>query len=470
VTSVIGLAADVGWMHGGFGRDEGPAPRSGLSGAVDRILQTLDDYTVDFLAADAGSTDAGPYFLGAAETMTHRLGIAKSFEAVLPIALSRGIPLLIGSCAMAGTSAGVRLFRTILAEVADGLGLHCKVALIESEPSRDLVVKRLNEGRVHRLPHAPQLTPDDIAAASSIVAMQGTEPLQVALNEGAQVVLSGRVSDSALFAAVPVSQGVPLAAAWHMAKVIDHGFTNLRPVKGVVSSVVGIAEMDGFTVQAAHQQAEVDAIRVAQATVYENSSPVLLREPPGTLDTSRATYLQLDPRTVRVTGSAFRLEPYTVKLEGATRIGDRSISVCAIRDPKMMAQLDPFLAAVGRAVETQAAAQGLSLAEFRLMFRRYGTSGVMRDWEPDPDRLSNEVCVLTEVVADTQDIAHGVMNMANRELLHRGYPGRQHASGNVAFPYSPLVIDCGPAFRFSVWHAMELDDPMETCSITYAMV
>jgi hypothetical protein len=470
VTSVIGLPADVGWMHGGFGRDEGPAPRSSLSGAVDRILQALDNYPVDYLAGDAGSTDAGPYFLGAAESMTHRLGIAKSFEAVLPIALSRGIPLLIGSSAMAGTSAGVQLFHAILAEVAGNLGLHCKVALIESEPNRDLVIKRLNEGRVHGLPYAPQLTPDDIAGASSIVAMQGTEPLEAALREGAQVVLSGRVSDSALFAAVPISQGVPLAVAWHMAKVIDHGFTNLRPVKGVTSSVVGIAETDGFTVQAADQRAEVDATRVAQATIYENSSPVLLREPPGTLDTTYAAYRQADPRTVCVTGSEFKVEPYTVKLEGATRIGDRSISVCAIRDPKMMAQLDPFLAAVSRAVESQATAQGISPAEFSLVFRRYGTSGVMREWEPDPGRPSNEVCVVTEAVAGTQDIAHGVLNMANRELLHRGYPGRQHASGNVAFPFSPLAIDCGSAFRFSVWHAMEVDDPMETCTIRYATV
>lgn len=470
MTRVLGLAADVGWMHGGFGRDEGPAPRSGQSGGVDRLLDALDAYPVDYLAGDAGSTDAGPHFLGADESMTHRLGIEKSFEAVLPIALARGVPLLVGSCAMAGTTRGLRLFRDILTDVAGRLGMHCKLALIDSEPDRELVVRRLGEGRLRRLPHAPELTADDVLGADAIVAMQGTEPLQAALAGGAQVVLSGRVSDSALFAAVPVDKGIPLATAWHMAKVIDHGFTNLRPVPGVRTSVVGIADDEGFTVQAAHPDGAVDAARVAQATVYENSSPVLLREPPGVLDTTGASYEQVDQRTVRVRGSAFTADRYTVKLEGATSIGFRSMSVCAIRDPAMIAQLDDFLRAVAGAVAVQASAQGIDPSGYALSFRNYGASGVMGGWEPQAASLSNEVVVLTETVAGTQDAAHAVLNMANRELLHRGYPGRLHASGNVAFPFSPLAIDCGRAYRFSVWHAMELDDPLETCSIEYLSV
>jgi hypothetical protein len=45
-------------------------------------------------------------------------------------------------------------------------------------------------------------------------------------------------------------------------------------------------------------------------------------------------------------------------------------------------------------------------------------------------------------------------------LLHTDFPGRKCISGNLAIPFSPSDLNAGRAYRFSVWHTMELDDPL----------
>src|SRR5690606_26510635 len=125
----------------------------------------------------------------------------------------------IGSCGMAGTRDHLEEFRSIVQEVAAEQGLHFNLGLVDSEQDKDLLRRKLRDGRIRALAPAPELTEDDIDRASHVVAMQGTEPVIAAIEQGAQVILCGRISDSAMFAAVPQMKGIPLAQAWHMAKV-----------------------------------------------------------------------------------------------------------------------------------------------------------------------------------------------------------------------------------------------------------
>jgi hypothetical protein len=57
-----------------------------------------------------------------------------------------------------------------------------------------------------------------IDSSSRIVGMMGVEPLQQAISDGAKLVLAGRCSDSALFAAIPLMQGFPFGLACTPAK------------------------------------------------------------------------------------------------------------------------------------------------------------------------------------------------------------------------------------------------------------
>jgi hypothetical protein len=89
----------------------------------------------------------------------------------------------------------------------------------------------------------------------------------------------------------------------------------------------------------------------------------------------------------------------------------------------------------------------------------------MQQWEPTAATGAHEIAVIGEAVAETQEMANALINMAHVMLLHSDYPGRLHTTGNVAFPYSPSDIECGAAYQFNVWHVLELDDPLEACSV-----
>ncbi len=344
-------------------------------------------------------------------------------------------------------------------------GLNFRLAIINSEQDKDYLKRRLRAGKITPLAPAEPLTEEIIDRSTHIVGMMGTEPVIEALQQGADIVLCGRISDSAMFAAVPIMKGVPLAQAWHMAKVIDHSNTNVEPVRGVDTHVIGVASDDHFLIQATNPDGMVSTHRAAHATTYENNSPYYLLEPPGMLDISDSQYEQVDPRTIKVTGSRFISRTYTIKLEGAERVGYRTITVGGTRDPVLISILDEFLEICKQRTTDHAASQGIKPDQFKLLFRVYGKNEIMRDWEPDKDFAPKEVGIVGECVADTQEIANAVMNMCHAQLLHYNYPGRIHTTGNFAFPYSPSDIECGPVYRFNVWHILEPDDPMECCEI-----
>ncbi len=464
MAEVVGVPANMMMMHGGHGMMEAMDVLPSEYG--DPALAAIEQRKIDFMAADGGSTDPGPHFLGAGKSMTHRLGIKRGFEIYLPVLLKNKIPLIVGSCGLGGAKPQLDFVRGIVEEVAREQNLHFRLGLVESDADRSLIKQRLKEGRVHPLKGAPALRESDIDRSTNIVAMQGTEPIIKALQQGADVVLCGRTSDSALFAAVPIMHGIPLAQAWHMAKVIDHGFMDVDRVSGIASTVYGIARDDHFRVEATHPQGKMSAKKAAQSTVYENASPFQHYQPPGMVDTSEATFDQVDPRTVVIRGSKFVPMKYTVKLEGAELVGYRSITIGGARDPDFIRQIDPFLAGCETAVIKQAMSQGIDPKDFKLIFRVYGKNAVMQDWEPQKMIPGHEVCVIGETVAKTQELAGAIMNMTHCAIMHRRYPGRLHTAGNMGFPFSPSDIDCGPVYQFSVWHTMELDDPLESCRVS----
>jgi hypothetical protein len=51
----------------------------------------------------------------------------------------------------------------------------------------------------------------------------GPEPLIEAMKQGAQVVISGRTTDTAIYAAVPIMKGLDSGATWHASKLLECG-------------------------------------------------------------------------------------------------------------------------------------------------------------------------------------------------------------------------------------------------------
>jgi hypothetical protein len=63
-----------------------------------------------------------------------------------------------------------------------------------------------------------------------------------------------------------------------------------------------------------------------------------------------------------------------------------------------------------------------------------------------------------------------VLSIARVNTLHNDFPGRLCREGNMAFPFSPSDIACGPAYRFSIYHIVEPDDPLHMFPIDYVTV
>jgi hypothetical protein len=414
----------------------------------------------DVIGVDGGSTDPGPYYLGAGKCLNSPLAMKRDLREMLAAARHAGIPLVVASCGGAGGAPHLRAVTEIVREIARQDG-HCfTLATIAAEQDKAWVKARLAAGAVKALRNVPELTAAEVDAAEHIVACMGPEPIARALDMGAEVVLAGRASDPAPWAAAAMRAGCSSAAAWYAGKMLECGATAAWP-KGHDCLSVTI-DGEGVVCEPPNPARRCTPASLANHSLHENPSPVHHQEPGGVLDTTDCDFTQVGERATRVTGMRWHPDArYTVKIEGARLIGQRAVVIAGTRDPGLVAIFDAFLDDVRANVARKVADFGLTPADYRLAFRVYGRDGVMATREPLKDRSAHELGVLAEVVADDEDAAAAVLAVVRTNLLHVDFPGRLCKEGNMAFPFSPTDIACGPAYRFNVHHTVALDDPLE---------
>jgi len=413
---------------------------------------------VHMLGVDGGSTDPGPHYLGSGKTLNSHRAMRRDLRLMLRAARRHGVPMVIGTCGGAGGTPHLAATADIVRALAAEDGFHFRMATIEAEQDPASLKRAHADGRMARLPGGPAPDPAALDRSARVVAMMGPEPIAAALDGGAEVVLAGRSSDPAPWAAMAMRAGLPPAPAWYAGKMLECGATPAVP-KGHDCLVVEVGP-DGVTLEPAAPERRCTPSSVANHSLHENPSPCIHIEPGGILDTTDCRFDAISDRAVRVSGMTWNPQPYTVKLEGAELAGYRAISVCGTRDPLLIATLDDFLARVRDAVATKAAALGVEPDGYRLIIRRYGVDGVMGASEPRRDARPHEVGFVIEVVAPDQDSADAVLALARVTMLHTDFPGRLCREGNMAFPYSPSDVACGPVYRFSVFQTMTVDDPL----------
>jgi len=420
---------------------------------------------VDALGVDGGSTDPGPHYLGSGKTLNSHRAMRRDLELMLRAARRYRVPLVIGTCGGAGGAPHLAAVADIVRGLAAADGLKFRLATIEAEQDKGSLVRALKDGRIARLPGGPAIDPAAFERSERVVAMMGPEPIAAALDGGAEVVLAGRASDPAPWAALAMRAGKPPAPSWYAGKMLECGATPAVP-KGHDCLHV---EVDGDSVilEPTAPERRCTPSSVANHSLHENPSPCIHVEPGGILDTTECRFEAVSDRAVRVSGMTWTPQPYTVKLEGAELVGYRTISLCGTRDPLLIATLDDFLPRVHDAVATKAAALGVRTDGYRLIVRRYGIDGVMGAAEPLRDARPHEVGFVIEVVAPDQDTADAVLALARVTMLHTDFPGRLCREGNMAFPYSPSDIQAGPVYRFSVFQTLALDDPLAPFPIHY---
>ena len=416
-----------------------------------------------FIGCDAGSTDPGPAPLGSGTPAFPRRAVKRDLRLMLQAARQAGVPLLVGSAGTAGGEPHLALVRDIVLEIAQEERLCFRLALIHAEQDKAYLKDRLRQNRIRPLKPAPKFDEGVIDRAERIVGMMGEEPFLRALDKGADVVIAGRASDCAIFAGLPIRMGVPPGLAWHAAKLLECGsaIAVSRPSPDSILVTFG----DGyFDVEALDPPVRSTPQSVAAHALYENADPFRLVESSGTLDLTQASYEALDERRVRVRGSRF--EPaaaYTVKLEGAERVGYQSIVIGSVRDPFIIRQIDDWSERLKEKLKGRVADvfDADTAANYIFNLRIYGKDGTMGPLEPVQNVTSHELCLVLEVTAPTQEIATTIVSMARHQALHLPIPEWSGLITGVACIYSPAYLERGAVYRFCVNHVVEPDDPYE---------
>jgi hypothetical protein len=413
----------------------------------------------DLIAVDAGSTDPGPYYLGAGVSFTDKAAVKRDLKLMIKAGQERDIPVILGTAGGAGGAPHLEWCTEIVEEIAKEEGLSFKLATIQSEQDSDFILDKFSAGEISPLGPAKEISREELEVSTRIVGQMGVEPIIKALGEGAEIIVAARAYDPTVFAGFCIKEGLPAGLALHMGKILECASIAANPGSGS-DSMFGILREDHFILEPLNPERRCTTTSVAAHTLYEKANPLELHGPGGVIDLSKAEFEQYDERRVKVSGSKFiEDDEYTIKLEGAKKVGYRTLSIAGTRDPIMIEQLDHIIEIVKETVRDNF--DDLSEDDYDLIFRIYGRNGVMGDLEPESDISAHEVGIIIEVVAKKQKLANTICSFARSTMLHYGYPGRVATAGNLAFPYSPSDLKAGEVYEFNVHHLITVDDPCE---------
>ena len=426
----------------------------------------------DIICIDGGSTDSGPYYLGTGTSKYARDVCKAEWRHLMRARAQAGVPLVIGSCGTCGTNSAVDWMYDITTELAGELGQSLSVARLYADQPPSQIAEAFVAGRMTPLVPAPKIDDDSIRGFSNIVALAGAEAISVALASGADIVLAGRTTDTAVISALPIQNGDNAGGAWHGAKIAECGaFCSTNPGSGVI-----LVEFDenGFTVEAMAEDAICTPHSVSAHMLYENVDPYILYEPGGHLDVTAATYSAQSNRRVRVEGSAWvPSDTYTVKLEAAHIAGYQTTMMAIIRDAHYVKNSLLWIERLTRFLHDKIAdCTNLGINDYTLEFRLIGVNAALGRYEnrqPTSDSMPVEVGVLLIITASDQTIATDLSKLINPFLLH--FPlSEQEDLPTFAFPYSPAHSDRGALYEFALNHVLTLDQPMDAFSLKLSQI
>ena len=403
----------------------------------------------DLIAIDGGSTDSGPAYLGRGVSKYTRAGTKAEWAGLIRARALAGCPLVIGTAGTCGTDSTVDWLVDITREVLAEEGMTATIATLKSEQQTvdDLIP----------LPGAPQVDATTVAQCTHVVALAGAEQIQAAIATGAEIIIAGRTTDTAIIAALPLQNGDDPGGAWHGAKIGECGaLCATNPQSGVI-----MVDFDaqGFTVTPLADGAHATPHTVSAHMLYENSDPFILHEPGGHLDVTAARYTALDDTRVRVEGAKWvPSATYTVKLEGARVMGYQTIIMATIRDAHYVANVQAWCDDIA-AKHAQKVRDRLGPIEHTTELRIIGQSATLGTLEPR-DASPTEVGVMGIVTATDQDTARAVAMLLNPYLLHHPLT-KGEEQPTFSFPFSPAETDRGPVYGFALHHVMQLDHPMD---------
>lgn len=411
----------------------------------------------DIIAADSGSDDIGPGPLGSDTSTSPEAWQRHDLEAMLLASRRLGVPMMIGSAGDTGANSRVDLYVSIIKELAEQHKLpKFKIGFFYSAVDKEWLRKQMRRGNVvEGLDGYANLTESELDATDHIVAMAGVHPFVELLRQGADVIIGGRSSDAAIFAAAAVFHGFADDNAYYLGKVLECASFCAEPYGGK-ETVLGEISHEDVRVTAMAPEQRCTVASVAGHAMYERSNPYEEFFAGGKLDMTNCRYEQIAEKTTRITGSKFIPSPQVrVKLEGAGKVGERYVGFCGIRDPYTIANVDRVIAWARDQVRARFGDSG-----YELHYNVYGRDGVMGELEPLRHQTGHELAIMVQGVAPTAKMAEEVAMIGLRQMFYARLPDVKGTAGSVSFPLDE-VLHASSAYRWTLNHTVAVDDPME---------
>ena len=412
----------------------------------------------DFIAADSGSDDVGPVPLGSDTSSSPRQWQEHDLEEMLLASRELGVPMIIGSAGDTGTNSRVDLFVDMIMSLAAKHDLpRFKVGYFYSEVSHDYLRGKMRAGSpILGLDNRPALTEAELDATSRVVAMAGARPFMDLLEQGADVIIGGRSSDSAVFAAGALHRGHDFSESYYLGKVMECASFCAEPYGGK-ETILGEVNGDGeVRVTAMSPAQRCTVASVAGHAMYERSNPYHEYVADGLLDMTHCAYEQAGEKTTRITGATFvPADEIRIKLEGAGKLGERYVGIASIRDPYTIAHVDEVVAWARTQVRERFGKTG-----YELHYNIFGKNGVMGDLEPVKSPQSHELCIVVQAVAPTSEMAEEICMTGTRQMFYARLPDVKGTAGSVSFLLDE-VMRASPAYTWTLNHTVAVDDQLE---------
>ncbi len=292
--------------------------------------------------------------------------------AVLAACRDRGVRIVTNAGA-----ANPRGAAAVIADVARDASLALRIGVVLGDDVLDLLD-----------------APDAISANAYL----GSEGIVRALDDGADVVVTGRVADAALFAGPLVhAHGWTLDDREHLAPALAAG--HLLECAGQVTGgyfadpgvndVAGLADL-GFPFADVGADGSVEISKVAgtggvvdartctQQLLYEVHDPARYLTPDAVVDFSGAVFTEVGPSRVALHGVRAEAPPPTLKVSVGYRAGFVGEGEISYAGPGCVARADLAL----EILEKRLRDAGLDAEQFR--FERIGVDAIRRGPEPSP--------------------------------------------------------------------------------------
>lgn len=412
----------------------------------------------DYYCCDSGSDDIGPTPLGEDSSTSPYEWQKHDLELMLVEARNQQVPMIIGSSGDTGTNSRVDMYVDIIKELAKKHKIpKFKLAYFYSEVDKTYIKNKMNkEFKIEGLDGRKNLTIEELEKTSRIVAVAGIHPFIKALDMGADVIIGGRSSDCAVFAAPAIREGFPESLSYYLGKVLECASFCAEPY-GAKESVIGTITQEDVKVKAMHPKQRCTIASVAGHAMYERSNPFYEYVAGGMLDMTNCVYEQFDEKTCKITGPKFiPIEgKVKVKLEGSTKIGEMYMGIASVRDPYTIKNIDKVIEWVKDQVRERFGKTG-----YELHYKVFGKNGVMSELEPVKEVKAHELCIIVQGVAKTKELAKEITTMGTRHIFYTRLPEVKGTAGLAAFMIDE-VLYAKSAYKWTMNHTIEVDDPME---------